>query len=75
MHFSLFARAVVVLMICASVTATTGAQTRASPTDRLAAVDDHLTRFVVLKNSDRAITSELPVIRPEYRLFGSDLAG
>jgi Beta-lactamase len=49
---SLCSRAVVVLMTCASVTATTGAQTGASPKDRLAAVDDHLTRYVVLKNSD-----------------------
>jgi CubicO group peptidase (beta-lactamase class C family) len=52
MHFSLFARAVVVLMICASVIATAGAQTVTSTKDRLEAVDDHLTRYVVLKNSD-----------------------
>jgi|CZKL01.1.fsa_nt_gi hypothetical protein len=52
MHFSLFARTLVVLIGCAFVTATTSGQNGASPKDRLAAVDDHLTRYVVLNNSD-----------------------
>jgi CubicO group peptidase (beta-lactamase class C family) len=52
MHFSLFARTLVVVISCVSVAAITSGQTGASPKERLAAVDDHLTRYVVLENSD-----------------------
>jgi CubicO group peptidase (beta-lactamase class C family) len=52
-HFSLFVRVVMVLTVCISLTTTMGAQAGDSPKARLAAVADHLTRYVVLKNSTR----------------------
>lgn len=53
MHFSLLVRGFAVLAACVSLTLTTCAQTEASARRRLEAVDGHLTRYVVLKNSDQ----------------------
>lgn len=52
MHPNLFLRPFVLLTACISLTITTCAQTGTSPEERLAAVDSHLTRYVILKSSD-----------------------
>jgi CubicO group peptidase (beta-lactamase class C family) len=45
-------RPLVLLTACSSLTITTCAQIGTSSQERLAAVDSHLTRYVILKNSD-----------------------
>jgi len=52
MHPNLFLRPLALVTACISFTIATCAQTGASPPERLAAVDSHLTRYVILKNSD-----------------------
>jgi len=52
MHFSCFVRASLVLTINFLLAARTDAQAGATPRQRTEAVEDHLTRYVVLKNSD-----------------------
>ena len=63
MHFSCLVRASVLLAINFLVTTTTGAQPDATPKQRIEAVEDHLTRYVVLKNSDHPymqLASQMP---------------
>jgi CubicO group peptidase (beta-lactamase class C family) len=52
MNFSLVVRAFLALALCFSLIATTSAQIGPSAKQRLEAVDDHLTRYVILKDSD-----------------------
>lgn len=52
MRFHLFSRTAAVLVISLSVTGMANAQSGASPQERLTAVNNHLSRYVVLKNSD-----------------------
>jgi hypothetical protein len=54
MTFPIFVRASLTLTFGVSLLSATGAQTNASAKQRLQAVDDHLTRYVILKNSDHA---------------------
>lgn len=63
MRSTLFMPAAVVLAICVSVTKGTGAQTGESSKQRLEMVNDHLTRYVILKNADHPymqLASQMP---------------
>lgn len=53
MHFFMFRQALVLFISWISVTSTIGGQAAGSPKERRAVVEDHLTRYVVLKNSAR----------------------
>ena len=53
MPFSFLVRALLTPMVCVSFAAT-NAQERLSPQQRLSSVESHLTRYVILKNSDHA---------------------
>jgi CubicO group peptidase (beta-lactamase class C family) len=52
MNFPLFVRASGALTLCISLLSMAGAQPGASPEQRLKAVANHLTRYVILKSSD-----------------------
>jgi CubicO group peptidase (beta-lactamase class C family) len=56
----MFLRAISVLTVCVSLAGMAGGQTNGSPQQRHEAVDGHLTRYVVLSNSDHGYMQLAP---------------